>query len=311
MPARIPNTQSLLNLYILVLFLCVLGSFGFIAPENQNTPTQTAPSTTPENSTTTSQAPDPDEIKECVVTFLNGRKLTGLLMSSGVESIVLRINGIDTTYRRAKIASVNFLPPIRVRFQQFRNALQDNDIDGRLLLVDWLRDRRAYELAVEELESILLIEPDHPQAKILKTWLEQHLKLKKKRIDRSKTIKKRSAPIQHNAVPLLTKEQINLIRVYELDLADPPKFKIHDSTIKELMARSPDAFPVDQRQREAIMNGSELDKLKLLFRHKARDLYPQIQILEDPASFQSFKKHLAGKTGWLLNSCATARCHGG
>lgn len=249
---------------------------------------------------------------ECVVTFLNGRTITGILMESDEESVVLRINGIDTTYRRARLASVRFLPSVESRYRTFRAALPDSDIEGRLLLVDWLRDRRAYALAVEELESILLDDPTNAEAKLLKTWLEQHLKLAEKRLDSSKSRPTRiSSHRVKNLVPTLSEDQINLIRVYEIDLTNPPKLKVQDSTIQQLMNDSPDDFPADQAVRSQILKGSDLERLKLLFRQKARDLYSQVKVLEDPASMVLFRQSVAGQNGWLTNGCATARCHGG
>ncbi len=251
--------------------------------------------------------------QECVVTFLNGRTITGILMKSDEESVVLRINNIDTTYRRARLASVKFLPSVETRYRTFRKALPDNDIEGRLLLVDWLRDRRAYELAVEELTSILVDDPNNPEAKLLKTWLEQHLKLAQKKAvepEESTTRIARSRRAQER-LPTLSQEQINLIRVYEIDLTNPPRLKVDDSTIRTLMRESPDDFPADQAVRAQILKGSDLEKLKLLFRQKARDLYSEINVLEDPESMQLFRQSVAGKNGWLSNGCATARCHGG
>tara|TARA_R110000744_G_scaffold98402_1_gene190118 strand:+ start:2132 stop:3346 length:1215 start_codon:yes stop_codon:yes gene_type:complete len=252
------------------------------------------------------------EASECTITLDSGRTITGVLMHSDDESIVLRINGIDTTYRRTRIASIKRLPPVSERYFKLRESIPDTDIESRLILVDWLRDRRAYELAIEELDEILELHPNHPQASILRTWLEQHLKLTNAHRDpdtQSKPRRQASAP--KHSVPMLTPEQINLIRVYELDLADPPRFRIEDSTIRTLMAQKPDAFPVAEQDREAILKGSDLDKLKLLFRNRARELYSEVQVDEDPESFKVFKKHIAGRTGWMLNSCATVRCHGG
>ena len=279
---------------------------GLSSPDSA-APPPTAPVETKaiQQSTTSSIAVD-----ECEITFLTGRKLTGLLMRSDESSVVLRINGIDTTYRRARIASIKFLPPVEERYRKIRASMPDSDIDGRLLLVDWLRDRRAYALAVEELDSILVLEPNHPQAKLLKTWLEQHLKLA---LNQPNTTTKSttSSRVQKNTLPLLTEEQVNLIRVYEIDLSDPPRLIIEDSTIQELIARSPELFPTDEKARKAIFGWSDIERLKLLFRHKARDLYPQVKVLEDPASFGEFKKLIAGRSGWLTNGCAAMRCHGG
>ena len=310
MPARRPNIYSKPPRFLSVLALCGCSIMGLGASQLPQEQDQSTQDTEQQHQTNGAQAST--EASECTITLDSGRSITGILMQSDEESIVLRINGIDTTYRRERIASVKLLPPVSERFRKLRESIPDNDIESRLILVDWLRDRRAYQLAIDELDSILVLHPSHPQATILKTWLEQHLKLtmsSNKRTQRATT--RRPAAEPKHSVPLLTPEQINLIRVYELDLADPPRFRIEDSTIRTLMSQQPDAFPVNEQQREAILKSSDLDKLKLLFRNRARNLYHEVQVDEDPESFKVFKKRIAGRTGWLLNSCATVRCHGG
>ncbi len=311
MPARQPNKASRFRLRSATSvtgLLCTLMLIGFAQQPEQSTPTQVTDSEQSQGTESVETT-----LQECEVTFTSGRTLTGIMMESDEDAIVLRINGIDTTYRRARISKLEFLPPVEERFKSFRAAIPDNDIEGRLVLVDWLRDRRAYALAIEELASILEVEPNHPQAKILKTWLEQHLKLIENRSKESDTSDKTKTTrtIKQSAIPLLSEEQINLVRVYELDLSDPPDLKVKNETIRALMSQMPGAFPVGEEEREAILDSDDLDKLRLLFRHKARDLYSEVQVLEDPQSFKDFNKHIAGRTGWLINGCATTRCHGG
>ncbi len=315
MPRRQPNKHPRIKTRIgtsAAGLLCAVMLVGFAEQSDPSTPT--APEQQPSEQASDSTAPKPavsTTLQECTITLDSGREITGIMMESSDDSVVLRINGIDTTYRRARIADIEFLPPVEERYRRFRAAIQDNDIDGRLVLIDWLRDRRAYALAIEELGSILEIEPNHPQAKILKTWLEQHLKLIENRENTPKQTKRTARQVKQSAIPMLTEQQVNLIRVYELDLNDPPDLKVENSTIRALMTQMPGAFPVAEEERERILKSSDLDKLRILFRHKARDLYPEVRVLEDPQSFKDFKKFIAGRTGWLINGCATTRCHGG
>jgi hypothetical protein len=315
MPGRQPNKHRVINTRIrfsAIGVLCATVALGFTDQPDSSPPTEAEQqSSEPSNDTSPSEKIVDTTLRECTITIDSGRKITGIMMESNEDSVVLRINGIDTTYRRARIAKIEFLPPVEERYRKFRASIPDNDIDGRLVLIDWLRDRRAYALAIEELASILEIEPNHPQAKILKTWLEQHLKLIQNRENKPKKAKRVARQVKESALPLLTEEQVNLIRVFELDLSDPPDLKVENSTIRTLMTMMPGAFPVAEEERERILQSSDLDKLRMLFRHKARDLYPEVRVLEDPQSFKDFKKHIAGRTGWLINGCATTRCHGG
>ena len=232
-------------------------------------------------------------------------------MESRETEIVLRINGIDTTFQRSRISSIDFLPPIDERFAQLRAAVPNDDIDARLTLVNWLRDRRAYELAITELDSILESDPDNPDALVLHRWLTEHLKLMNARLDREDIENRNQRSKRPPQTPTLTEEQINLIRVYEIDLDDPPKLKVDNDTIRTLMAREPESFPIDPEERERFLEMSDLDKLRLLFSHRARDLYGEVRVQENPRSIELFKDHIGGPTGWLVNACATTRCHGG
>ncbi|MCA9303078.1 MAG: hypothetical protein KC996_03045, partial [Phycisphaerales bacterium] len=111
--------------------------------------------------------------------------------------------------------------------------------------------------------------------------------------------------------PVLSDEQINLMRIYELDLRNPPRLVVPDETIRKLMAREPDKFPMNAEDREAYLELSEPDKLKLLFTHRARDLYHEVKVLEDPAMLDTFRDTVHARNGWLINACASSRCHGG
>ncbi len=259
-------------------------------------------------------------IVECVVTLVSGRKITGELIRENSLIVVLGINGIETTFQRNAVAKIVILPPVKERYNEMRSAIPDNDIDARLVLVEWLRARRAYDLAIKELESVLAISPSNPQAKLLHTWLTEYNKLgpapKKPKDSNPPTASTPNTPsasnrLRKNQITPLTPEQINLIRIYEIDLRDPPKLRVPDETLQTLMNRKPNAFSPNKEQRDAIFKLPEIEKLKILFTHKARDLYSQVTVLEDPQSIRKFRENVHAQRGWIINACATTRCHGG
>jgi len=259
-------------------------------------------------------------IQECIITLISGRKITGELIRQNSLIVIIGIDGIETTFQRNNIASVNLLAPVAQRFQEMRESIPDDDIESRLTLVEWLRARRAYDLAIKELESVLIIEPNNPRAKLLHTWLTEYDKLgstnTRPNSDDKSDQKPENQPSKgklslRNTITPLTPEQINLLRVYEIDLRNPPKIKVPDDTLKELMRRVPDAFSPNEDERKAIFKLPEIDKLRIIFTHKARDLYSQVVILEDPSSMKMFKEDVHSQRGWIINACATTRCHGG
>lgn len=266
-------------------------------------------------------------MRECVITLSSGRTISGELISESSREVVVRINGIDTTFKRHTIANVVVLPPVQERYEQLRATVPDDDVESRLALVEWLRARRAYALAVEELESILVIDPLNAHAKLLHAWLQEHEKLSRgsgRDSARDRSTDKNDAQdqtstqgpgrtysIKRSARPHLSDEQLNLMRVYEIDLRDPPRIRVPDSTMRTLMQEKPDKFSPNAQEREAILHLPEVEKLKLLFTYRARHLYAEVEVQETPQSLKLFKDQVHTGRGWLINACASTRCHGG
>lgn len=270
-------------------------------------------------------APVDQAMRECVITLTSGRTITGELIREDSRIVVIGIEGIETTFQRRLVSSIVVLPPVAERYRDLRATISDDDIDARLALVEWLRARRAYALALRELESILLLEPNNSHAKLLHTWLAEYDKLSRSEQPEDKDQEKaspegaqsppaqepREYQIRRNELPLLSDEQINLMRVYEIDLRNPPRIKVPDDVIQELIQRNPEAFSPNEDERQAVFDLPEIEKLKLLFSLKSRDLYARVQVLENPSSIKRFKDQVHNGRGWLINACASTRCHGG
>lgn len=291
---------------------------------------ETQPDQNPDDQHTDAE-PEHEGIRECVITLKSGRTITGELVREDSRIVVVGIEGIETTFQRRLVANVVILPPVAERYEKLRSTIAEDDIESRLALVEWLRARKAYNLALEELNEILLIEPQNPHAKLLHTWLAEYDKLSTetrpdKPAESGKTPgevdpdspdeptsdkETRTYQIRRNEMPLLSEEQINLMRVYEIDLRDPPKMRISDEVMLELMKSNPDAFSPNADERQKVFNLPEIEKLKLLFTLKARDLYPRVELLENPNSLKRFKDQVHHGRGWLINACASTRCHGG
>jgi len=271
--------------------------------------------------------PDADiMMRECIILLNTGRRITGEFIREDSLIVVIGINGINTTFQRDQVAAVTILPPVLQRYEQMRSAIPDDDYDARLVLTEWLRSRKAYSLALKELNSLLIDDPSNARAKLLHTWLSEFVKLSQatpneantssqnadKITDQIKPTKpKRSKRPLRNTFEPLTTEQINLLRVYEIDLSDPPKLRVPDEVLRILMQRKPNEFSPNENERNKIFRLREIEKLKIVFSLKARDLYNQIEVLEDPASVSMFKQSVHSQRGWIINACASTRCHGG
>lgn len=301
---RIPAKRGFATAHALCVG-CVVAWVGLAMtspPATPPGPADTAPAADDATETRTEEG-----VVEAVVTLSSGRQLEGVLVSDTPESVVIRINGIDTTLPRWRVAGVRVLPPVAERYRELRATVDDTDVRARLALVEWLRGREAYRFALRELEGILEVDPDNPEARTLRTWLRNHLELTaRRRVDR----RERATPPAPR-LPVLTEEQINRVRVYEIDLNAPTRVIVPDDIMRELMVRHPTAFPVDADEREAILKLNPMDKLRLIFKHKARDLYDRVRVLEDPPAISVFKTRVHGVGGWIVNACASNRCHGG
>ena len=271
-------------------------------PEAQDT----APSETPEA--------ESDESREAEVTLSDGRRVSGILVERTADRVVLRINNITTSYSAKDVTDVVVQPPLSARYAEMRKLLADTDLDSRLRLAEWLRARGAYSLALEEVNSILQSDPDSPEARQLRTWLAGQIKMDakaRKPVADGKAPAIRLASAPKAEFPVLTPEQINTIRVYEIDLADPPRMIIDRETVTALIDRysKDELIPRTLEGRESLYRKRPDQILDLMYRLRARDMYNRVRVLEDPKAFRLFRDKVHG--GWLMNACASTQCHGG
>lgn len=245
----------------------------------------------------------------------DGGRLTGLLTDLDSEKIILKIAGIRTTLEMAQVERYEILPPILQRYNQLRETIGE-DPEQIVRLVQWLQAREQYTLALTEAQRALKLAPDSAEAKRLKHVLEQQILLKAKS---PKSGPAAPAPAEEAVqeprragaeVPLLTEGQINLIKVYEVDLAANPRLVIPRAAVLRMLeahAGHP-LVPTTREGRESILRKSEPEILDLMFKLQARDFYSSVQVLDQPAPMRLFRDQVART--WLMG-CATNECHGG
>lgn len=254
--------------------------------------------------------------REAIVTLRDGQRYTGILVERNAERVVLRISGIDMPIKAASIDRINVLPPISERYRELRDAIADDDVDALLRLVDWLRARGQWNLALSEVDDVLARHPEHPDAKYLKTLITQQKKLAEgPKVPRPRPeapeAQAPAAPEAAPAIPLLSERDINIIKVYEVDLANPPRMVIDHATIARLIQEHPDdpLIPPTAAGRDALYRIPPVKILELMFKMQARNLYDQVKILDQPESMRAFRDDV--HRTWIAGSCATTRCHGG
>lgn len=277
-------------------------------PPGPPAPAQSSPPAAPARA-----EPGERQHTEVLVALRDGREVTGQLISQDAKSIVVRINGIDTPFPADVVEDIRVLPSPLDQYRELRSAIDDKDAQQLLNLVKWLQHRRLYEEALAELAQVLQLEPGNSEALALRRLIESQILLDVKaggpRSDGQDTPRPTRPP--EPVFPLLSEDQVNLIKVFELDLSDPPRMIVSRDTVAQLVERyaGNPLIPPTREGRESLYREKPEKILDLMFRVRARDLYGQIKVLDHPTPMRRFREDV--HRGWLLNGCATATCHGG
>ncbi|NUQ52003.1 MAG: hypothetical protein HUU19_04820 [Phycisphaerales bacterium] len=254
-----------------------------------------------------------DEVRESVVILTDGRRMAGVLSEQTAKGVTLSIGGIDTFFPAENVASVESQPTTRERYRQMRETIDDDDVDRRANLADWLRERGQLRLALREVEGVLARNPSHREASELRTLILEQMRLDAasgKRVPDESKVGGAEAS-KRPAFPVLSPEQINLLRVYEIDLADPPRMVIEYETVHQLYQKyaGHELLPKSRESEDQLHRKRPEQILELMFRLRAREFYPKVQVIEDPGAMRRFRDNV--HRTWIINSCATSACHGG
>ncbi len=248
------------------------------------------------------------------VVLRDGQRRSGLIIEDGFDEVVLDIDGIQTRFPREEVESVVLLPSFEERYAQYRDAARTPG--RRLELCRWLIQERRYDLASVELESLQASEPSQEVAQLLR-FVQAQLELEAQAPKENLTDEGEDDEPPEPELPgapqprLISREDVNLIRVYEIDLNRPPRLAVDAETIRTLLDRyaANPAVPTSELERRKLFRAEPAEVVELMFKVRARDLYPQVQVLSEPWSLNLFRERVHNT--WLLNSCATTACHGG
>ena len=252
------------------------------------------------------------------VTLNDGTRLEGEFVRESIDFVVIRIDGVEAPIDGSKVVDISVVGDLFEQYVELRKQIRDNDVDRLLALVRWLTQRQMYDEAIAELDDIQKQEPFNADARALRKTVSQ-LKLLR---DRRRARPGEDAEPQRESVDeprrlppgafgLLTKEQINLIKVYEVDLDDPPHVIVRRETVDRLLQRYAEhpLVPVTREGRQAFLRKPAIDVLSVMFQIGARDLYGEVEVIGQPTSMRLFRDHV--HAGWLVNRCGTTQCHGG
>ncbi|MCA9292780.1 MAG: hypothetical protein KDA20_03080 [Phycisphaerales bacterium] len=255
------------------------------------------------------------------VTLNNGTRLEGDFVREDVEFVVLTIAGVETSIDNLQVVRLEVVGDDFEQYVELRKQIRDDDVTRLISLVHWLAERQMYDEALAELDGIQKQEPFNGDARALRKTLAQLKALKDKRTAPSPApgAKPTATPKQEperrrltaRDFGLLSPSEINLIKVYEIDLDESPNLIIKRNVIDRFLqdyAEHP-LVPVTRDGREAFRRKPAADILSIMFQVGARDLYGDVEVVGQPASMAMFRDDV--HAGWLVNRCGTTQCHGG
>jgi hypothetical protein len=234
-----------------------------------------------------------------------------VLIERNEEKLVVRVGAIETTIPQEDVRKVEIQPTVREEYQRLRAAISDADSAALVRLARWLQSEGLIREALYEMEQLLERDPTNGAAAALARQIEAQIALEQKRVEPGDRTEPRIRKPEPDDFPLLTPKQINVLKVYEIDMADPPRIEIERGVVEELMRRyadSPD-IPATQEGRQAMLRQSPERILELMFSLRARDMYADVEVLGHPESMQRFKTDV--HRTWIVPRCATTDCHGG
>lgn len=258
---------------------------------------------------------DPKPDQPGIVFLRDGSRREGVIIADEFDHVILEIQGIRTQLLRESVDYVQLQPTFAERYQQYKAALETWSAARHLELCRWLFSERRYDLARQELQDLLDRERYPPAVDLLRT-VDAQLALTS--LPRSNDDRPGGGvpdadhdPDADLPVQVLTRDDVNLIRAYEIDFDHPPRVTVTADTIRELLENygSNELIPTGAAARTAMFRADPLDIVRLMFKLRARELYPRIEVSSEPYSLNLFRQRVHNT--WLISRCASTDCHGG
>lgn len=267
---------------------------------------------------------DPEPGAEVVVILRDGGRISGVFVARNADLVAVKVAGVEARIPAADVERVVARLPLEERYRQMRAMIDEGDVERLLLVAEWLRANGMLDEANAEIEHILKLEPANSSAARLRGLIDNQRALRDRQKDMLPSIP-RPTPRSDIALtpdspemessewetPTLSAAEINLIRVYELDLNDPPRVIIPRETIERLLTEFAGhaMLPSSREGKAEFFQLPPEEILAVMFKLQARNLYGEVQVLANPDSLRQFKDNV--NRGWLSTSCASTACHGG
>ncbi|MGI9014922.1 MAG: hypothetical protein ACR2GY_11835 [Phycisphaerales bacterium] len=259
------------------------------------------------------------------VIMVDGTIRSGIVVEDIYAWVVIEIEGIRTRFNRAIVDRVELHPTVEEQYATIKQTLRPEQYQQRVELARWLVNERRYALALKDLQAIEAEKPGLNGVASLLRFAQAQVALEADAQPEGivnvpgggtqrEATEPDTGPVDASEVlpqKIISQDDVNLIRVYEIDFRNPPRVSIAPETIRALITgyASHEAIPASAEARQSLFRADPIDVVRLIFTVKARDLYSEIKVLSEPPALNLFRTRVHNT--WLVNNCATSRCHGG
>lgn len=239
------------------------------------------------------------EARIAVIRTDDGNLFRGELVQQTSDAVILNVQGINATFDPENIVNIELQDTPEEIYEKRSRGLAKTDLPGRLELAQQMQELDTLRLAKFELTNLNRDFPEHPAVLEELAIVNAKQRLQQTRSD---------APTVSDANPpqrlerrgetqedrFLTRKAINLIKVYEVELAEEPRVEVPKATINSFFQKynGHRLVPTGRRDRNAFKRLEGHEQLDVLFRVQARDLYDQVEIKQEPWALSKFRRNV-------------------
>lgn len=274
--------------------------------------------------------------RDVTVTLKNGTKVVGELVSETPTAVTLKVNGTPTPFNRSQIASISgteaapepaapagpageitkALAKLKADDYDARYKVLRSWYDKAEALVKEKKDAAAvaiYKPLKVELEKLIKDKPSLRTTVTLEAVKESLSKIKVE--DPGGVVEPGTGPGKPaGPAGLIAEQDVNLLKVYEIDLSVKPRVqklprKVVEDIFKSSALTSAPSMEkyVGAKGKAAFLKLDGWQQLDMLFGLQARELYNHSRVLQEPATLMTFRTKI--HTSYIQAHCG--KCHSG
>ncbi|MFK7961278.1 MAG: hypothetical protein AB8G96_12230 [Phycisphaerales bacterium] len=262
---------------------------------------------------------------EVEIEDVNGFVRYGRLIEDTFDEVVIDIRTITVRVPRDRIRRVLVRPSFEVRYARVLDRTDLSDPEQVIRLSQWLTREERWDLAEALLVPILEADPDQLAVKGMLERVRARRALDRQRAaridddpgdagsgddtDNGNDLLSRPTSNDLFARTLVSDDDVNIMRVYEIDFANPPRrVAVTRATVDRLITMYADheRMPTGRRDRARLHRLEPMELVEIMFTLRARDLYPEIKVIDEPASLVRFRRDVHDT--YVQNTCGA--CHG-